>query len=274
MPSKRHHLPPLFVGCSVESLDLAYAIQENLEDDAEVTVWDQGIFELNKTNVESLFKSLRQSEFAIFVLSPDDALRLRNVRYSATRDNVIFELGLFMGVLGRDRVFTVIPKGVKDLRIPTDLAGLTVGTFRADRHDGNLKAALGPFCNKVRTQIRRRTKKTLSNAQRSGRQANRLEISRRRVSKPRVPLVRARQRSAPRKELVILSAVYGIREHRFNVTNELNGLVKDGRLHAYVGNQLAGDPAPNTHKNLIVRYRVGHIAKTATVFEGDDLKLP
>jgi len=42
MPAYR---PRIFVGSATESLDIAYAVQENLEHNAEITVWTQGIFE-------------------------------------------------------------------------------------------------------------------------------------------------------------------------------------------------------------------------------------
>src|SRR6266567_8578536 len=119
--------PRLFIGSSKESLDYAYAIQQNLEDDAEVTVWKQGVFQLTKTTVESLIKALDRTDFAVFVFAPNDALRLRQKKYAAVRDNVVFELGLFMGKLGRHRTFIVVPKANKQLRIPTDLTGLTLG---------------------------------------------------------------------------------------------------------------------------------------------------
>jgi predicted nucleotide-binding protein len=141
--------PKVFVGSSVESIKVAYAIQENLENDAEVTVWRQGLFELSKPAVDSLMRALDRSDFAIFVFAPNDALKLRQKKYTAVRDNVIFELGLFIGKLGRSRTFIVLPKDSQDLRIPTDLTGITPGTFDAKRKDKNLVAALGPFCNQV-----------------------------------------------------------------------------------------------------------------------------
>ena len=40
--------PKAFIGSSSEALGIAYALQENLEADAEITVWTQGIFEPSK----------------------------------------------------------------------------------------------------------------------------------------------------------------------------------------------------------------------------------
>ncbi len=147
--------PKLFIGSSAKSVKFAYAIQQNLEDDAEVTVWKQGIFKLTKSAVENLVSALDKSDFAVFVFAPDDTIQLGGKKYSAVRDNVLFELGLFMGKLGRHRVFVVTPRR-SDLRIPTDLAGITLGRFDPDRNDRNLEAAFGPFCNQVRTSIRDR----------------------------------------------------------------------------------------------------------------------
>jgi len=59
-----------------------------------------------------------------------------------------------MGKLGRQRTFIVVPKASEQLRIPTDLTGVTLGRFDPNRNDKNLEAAFGPFCNMVRGQIR------------------------------------------------------------------------------------------------------------------------
>src|SRR5213083_2038761 len=139
MPKKKASRPRLFVGSSKESLRYAYAIQANLDEDAEVTVWTQGFFKLSKASVESLVQAFGRSDFAVFVFAPNDVLRLRKNTYNAVRDNVVFELGLFMGKHGRNRTFIVVPKGSQRLRIPTDLLGITPGTFDANRQDRNLQ---------------------------------------------------------------------------------------------------------------------------------------
>ncbi len=69
------------------------------------------------------------------------------------RDNVIFELGLFMGTLGRSRTFLLQQAG--QLKIPSDLAGVTTATFTWPRGDGSHVHAIGASCDKIRREIRR-----------------------------------------------------------------------------------------------------------------------
>jgi len=146
--------PKIFIGSSVEGLNIAYAVQQNLTHDAEITVWDQGVFELSQTTIESLVLVLEKSDFAIFVFSPDDITRIRKKEYQTVRDNVIFELGMFIGKLGRNRSFIIMPdKPV--FHIPTDLLGVTPGKYDTSRTDGSYQAATGPVCHQIRTQIKK-----------------------------------------------------------------------------------------------------------------------
>jgi HAD superfamily hydrolase (TIGR01509 family) len=146
--------PRLFIGSSKESLDIAYAAQENLETVAEVTVWDQGIFNLAQYNLEVLLAALDGCDYGLFIFSPDDVIRIRGEERRTVRDNVLFELGLFIGRLGRHRSFIFVPSDAKDLHLPTDLLGITLGKFQAEREDKNMSAALGPACHKVRNQLK------------------------------------------------------------------------------------------------------------------------
>jgi tetratricopeptide (TPR) repeat protein len=91
----------------------------------------------------------------MFVFSPDDISVIRGNQNAAVRDNVLFELGLFVGRLGKDRCFILAPEGSSELRIPTDLIGLTPGTFETNRSDGNYQAATGPACHQIQERIER-----------------------------------------------------------------------------------------------------------------------
>jgi hypothetical protein len=147
--------PTLFVGSSSESLDIAYAAQKNLEDVAEVVVWTQGIFELSKSYLESLLDTLDDSEFGLFIFGFEDISKIRGAEKRTARDNVVFELGLFIGRLGREHSFILMPKGVSDFHLPSDLLGIATATFQPPSRSDRLQAALGPACHDIRTAIRR-----------------------------------------------------------------------------------------------------------------------
>jgi tetratricopeptide (TPR) repeat protein len=147
--------PTLFIGSSKESLDIAYAVQQNLYQDSEITVWPQGIFELSSTAIDSLLKRLDTFDFSVFVFSPDDITFIRNEENKAVRDNVLLEIGLFIGRLGLERCFILSPEDDAELRIPTDLIGLTRAKYETARSDANLQAATGPACTSIRTSIAR-----------------------------------------------------------------------------------------------------------------------
>ena len=69
------------------------------------------------------------------------------------RDNVLFELGLFMGRLGRSRTFVVRPRH-GDVKLPSDLAGVTAALYDWPRSDNDKRAAVGPACDELRRAIR------------------------------------------------------------------------------------------------------------------------
>lgn len=146
--------PRIFIGSSSEALDIAYAIQENLEYESNPTVWTQGIFQLSSNSLDDLVTALDNFDFGIFVFKPEDITVMRNKILNTVRDNVIFELGLFIGKLGKKRVFFVLPESTKEFHLPTDLLGVTPGKYNDKREDENIKAALGPFCNQVRNNLK------------------------------------------------------------------------------------------------------------------------
>jgi predicted nucleotide-binding protein len=74
--------PKVFIGSSAESLDIAYALQENLEHDGEITVWSQGIFDLSKFTLDALMDVLDSFDFGVFVLAPDDIIKIRGKEFS------------------------------------------------------------------------------------------------------------------------------------------------------------------------------------------------
>jgi len=145
--------PRMFIGSSVEGLAVAESIQLGLRHDIEVVIWTQGPFGLSEGSLESLVKAKDDFHYAVFVLTPDDLLTKRNKTSNSPRDNVLFELGLFMGALGRERTFMVQCKD-DVLDLPTDLAGVTIASY-SKHSDNNLDAALGPVCTLIKRAIQR-----------------------------------------------------------------------------------------------------------------------
>lgn len=146
--------PKLFIGSSTEALEIAYKIQEILEEVSTVTVWKENVSSLSSNILDDLIKASDEFNFGIFVFNPDDIIEIRNNTHNAVRDNVIFELGLFIGKLGKEKVFFLIPNDNDSLRLPSDLLGVNAGLYDSKRDDGDLKAALTPFCNQVKEKIK------------------------------------------------------------------------------------------------------------------------
>jgi hypothetical protein len=145
--------PSVFVGSSSEGLRLAQTVQVLLDPVCEVELWTQGVFGLTQGTLESLVIALSRFDFAVLVLTPDDLLLTRGAEKQVARDNVLFELGLFVGGLGRDRTFMIFDR-TKALALPSDLAGITAATFEP-HSTGNLEAALGAPCTKMQQTIER-----------------------------------------------------------------------------------------------------------------------
>ena len=144
--------PVLFVGSSKESLPIAQTIQSNLDhDDFLVRLWTDDVFGASQFPVMDLEKQVQEADFALLVLGPDDEVVSRSEKSDAPRDNVIFELGLFMGALSHERTFMIIPRGC-DIKIPADLLGLTSLRYKSGNSD-DLASLLGRACNQLRRII-------------------------------------------------------------------------------------------------------------------------
>ena len=146
--------PRVFIGASKQRLDVAHAIQANLYEDANVTVWNQGIFGLSQHSLDSLLIALDQIDFGVFVFAPDDQVRIDDEQLFTVRDNILFESGLFAGRLGRERIFFVVPKSARNTHIASDLNGLTFGYYdERQASTTNNQAALGPLCEAIRNRM-------------------------------------------------------------------------------------------------------------------------
>lgn len=142
----------LFVISSVEALPVARAIQNAFEHDQFTTVvWTDGVFKTANYPLQDLEAQIDDSDFAVAIAHSDDMTASRGQDWPAPRDNVVFELGLFMGRLGRARAVLMEPRDEK-VKLPSDLSGITTITYRYEK-GGDSAALLAPACNKLRDHI-------------------------------------------------------------------------------------------------------------------------
>ena len=148
----------IFVGSSSEFDFLAQSVLFHLQTIADVQIWNQNFFDLGKGTLETLVKAADQYDFAVFILAPDDELQYRGAAGTTPRANVLFELGLFMGALGSNRVFGMF-SDQRDLFIPSDFEGVTVAKYESNNLDlknyNSCEAATKRACDKIRLAILR-----------------------------------------------------------------------------------------------------------------------
>jgi predicted nucleotide-binding protein with TIR-like domain len=142
MPQRKK--PRVFVGSSGKHKRYADAIQQNLHGDAFVTVWHQGAFRIGAGTLENLLRIAETHDFGVFVFSEDDRITRSGKGMFTPRDNVIFELGLFVGKLGKDHTFIVASE---KLNMPSDLLGITYAPY--DANDDDVRRAVGPACGAI-----------------------------------------------------------------------------------------------------------------------------
>lgn len=120
--------PRLFLGSSGKQEKLLQALTRGLSDIARVEPW-MTVFNPGTSTLERLIELTKEVDFAAFVFAQDDWTSTSSKAsaepapgQASPRDNVVFEAGLFGGVLGMRRTFILHANGAK---LPTDLLGLT-----------------------------------------------------------------------------------------------------------------------------------------------------
>ncbi len=124
----------LFIGSSIEAQDIAnqvkMLISSELEDWLNAETWsDGGVFKQNSNALNDLLVASRKFDYGILVASRDDKLWSRLKGYFVPRDNVMFEMGMFLGSLGLTRAFLLVEERTK---LPSDYNGATVSFFKRD----------------------------------------------------------------------------------------------------------------------------------------------
>lgn len=142
----------VFIISSAEALPIAREIQNAFMHDPFLTaIWTDGVFRATNYTLQDLEAQVDNSDFAIAIAHADDLTESRGKDWPSARDNVVFELGLFMGRLGRARAILMEPRDEK-IKLPSDLAGITTITYRFEK-GADAPALLAPACNMLRQHI-------------------------------------------------------------------------------------------------------------------------
>lgn len=143
----KNEIPKIFIASSSEGKTAIDSIISQFSGvSVELISWtDRGLFKPSTHAIETLEKNAAEADFAIILIGPDDVTRSRGQELDAPRDNVVFETGLFMGALGRRRVFMLESTGTK-IKIPSDLNGLTTMRYKDDQE-------LAAICEQIKSQV-------------------------------------------------------------------------------------------------------------------------
>jgi hypothetical protein len=154
----------IFIASSTEGLNLAKAVAANLETDnfADCVIWNEVPFKSNQPTIEWILQNVDEGhyDFAIMVLTADDKTEVRGEELFAPRDNVLFEMGLFINKLKKERVF-LIYNTRDNIKVPNDLSGTNDYRFNSvvpikDIDYDELKNSRQLFesCEKIKRQIK------------------------------------------------------------------------------------------------------------------------
>lgn len=135
--------PRIFLGSSGKQEKLLAALTRGLEDVAHVEPWTTS-FNPGVNTLERLYQLAHEVDFAAFAFARDDwtgvgppDAAVVDSGQASPRDNVVFEAGLFGGVIGMHRTFILHARGAK---LPSDLLGLTCVRYGGSTTPSEMKA--------------------------------------------------------------------------------------------------------------------------------------
>jgi hypothetical protein len=140
--------PRIFLGSSGKQTGLLETLTRGLQGVARVEPWTT-VFDPGTTTLGRLLELTGEVDFAAFIFARDDWTAGPpggGSGQASPRDNVVFEAGLFGGVLGMERTFIL---HARESKLPTDLLGLTCLRYA----DAITPAERRSICQKLRQAI-------------------------------------------------------------------------------------------------------------------------
>ncbi|WP_421828653.1 STING domain-containing protein [Larkinella sp.] len=138
--------PKIFIGSSKAGYQIAEKVKSYLVDIGDCFLWnDRGVWEPNKSTFDNLLRMASYFDFGIFVATADDLTLTNNNLVIEPRDNVILEMALFLGAMGREKSFLLVES---DIKLPTDFNGIYMPRFDKS-NDASIEAACQEYANVI-----------------------------------------------------------------------------------------------------------------------------
>lgn len=147
-----NEIPRLFIGSSSKATDVAKALKKLLKSEKLAPeIWNEKTFnKLGASYLNRLEVAVDEFDFGVFIFNNDDNITSRKKKEKTTRDNVIFELGMFLGKHSRKRAYVLWPEDL-NVRILSDFSGIIVAKYKSKGSD--LETALIPAAKQILDSI-------------------------------------------------------------------------------------------------------------------------
>lgn len=144
--------PKIFIGSSTGGYPVAEKVKEFLSPLADCHLWkDDGVWEINNSTFDNLLKMASFFDFGVFIATADDLTMGKDDQILIEpRDNVILEMSLFLGALGKDKSFLLVEEGIK---LPSDFNGIYMPRFKPT-DDRSIESGCKEFATKIEEHYR------------------------------------------------------------------------------------------------------------------------
>lgn len=143
--------PKIFIGSSTAGASIAEKVKANLSAIGDCFIWNEpNVWEPNRSTFENLLRMVSYFDFGVFVATADDLTLTNDKIVIEPRDNVILEMALFCGAMGRDKSFLLVEDGIK---LPTDFNGIYMPRFKK-LDDSTIKTACDEYSSKIEEHYR------------------------------------------------------------------------------------------------------------------------
>ncbi len=146
----------VFIISSAEALHVGRMVRNAFQHDTDAiiaTLWTDDVFKVANYTLQDLEAQIDDSDFAVAIAHADDLTESRGKPWPSPRDNVIFELGLFMGRLGRERAILMEPREEK-VKLPSDMSGIMTIPYKYEVGK-DTAALMAPACDALRQHVLR-----------------------------------------------------------------------------------------------------------------------